>query len=89
MKIFTPVMKDSISGGFSWRMNFIKGVQGKAEIVDCIDDCDIFLISGVTMIDKSDFNRAKELGKKIVLRVDNVPRKSRNKRCSPHERLKE
>lgn len=90
-KIYLPNVstKHQVSGGWTWRRNFMKGIEGKAEIVDDVEACDIILISGITMVDKREVYRAKETGKKIVLRVDNVPRKSRNRRSSPHERLRE
>jgi glycosyltransferase involved in cell wall biosynthesis len=91
MKIYIPTNKpdDQIGGGFTFRRNFIKGCQGKAEIVNTLQECDVMLVSGITMVEGSLLTTARELKKKVVLRVDNVPRKSRNKRCTPHQRLQE
>lgn len=90
IKLYIPnISSGAVGGGWTFRNNLINGLQGKVSFVDDIDSCDIFFISGITMIDKSDIFEAKRQGKKIVLRVDNVPKKSRNKRSSPHERLKE
>ena len=49
----------------------------------------IVLIIGVTITTPSEIHEAKKDGKKIVFRVDNVPKKSRNRRQSPYERIKE
>ena len=40
---------------------------------------DRFFISGCTMVERDIVKAAKEAGKKIVLRVDNIPRNSRNR----------
>jgi len=90
MKIYNPnISKQQIGGGWTFRRNLEKALKDKAEFVDNWPECDIFLISSVTIVDKSEVFAAKKNGKKIVLRVDNMPRKSRNKRMSPHERMKE
>jgi glycosyltransferase involved in cell wall biosynthesis len=41
------------------------------------------------MVDKSEVAMASKAQKKIILRIDNMPRKSRNQRMSPHERMRE
>lgn len=90
MKIYAGNTKpDGIGGGFTFWRNFKKGMAQKVHFVDRWEDCDIFFITSVTTSEKNEVYQAKQAGKKIVLRVDNVPRKSRNKRSSPHERLKE
>jgi glycosyltransferase involved in cell wall biosynthesis len=58
-------------------------------IVDNWKDADIVFCFSITTLDKSEVYEAKKAGKKLVLRVDNIPRKSRNTRCSPVERLSE
>lgn len=68
-----------IGGGWTFLRNLKKGLEGKAIFVDTVEDCDIFFVSGVTMVTRETFNKAKELGKKIIVRVDNVPRNSRNR----------
>ena len=90
IKIYAPNSKpDGIGGGFSFYRNFRKGMNEKVFFVDSWQECDIVFITSITLIDKEEVYEAKQNGKKIVLRVDNVPRKSRNKRSSPHERLRE
>lgn len=90
MKIYAPTTKeDGIGGGFTFLRNFRKGMREKVHFVDNWEDCDIFFITGITIVNKDELHQAHSAGKRIVLRVDNVPRKSRNRRSSPHERLKE
>lgn len=90
IKIYiSNISKVSIGGGYSFLRNFKKGMQGKAEFVNRWQDSDVVFIFSVTTIDKNEVKEAKKAGKKIVMRVDNIPRKSRNKRQNPAERLKE
>ena len=81
--------KDSLGGGFTFLRNLKKGLNGKVEFVSKWQDCDIVFVFGITTIDKEEIHTAVNAGKKLVLRVDNIPRKSRNKRQSPVERLTE
>jgi len=92
MKIYIPNLNDNLNklgGGFTFLKNLYKGLNGKVEFVDNWVKCDIVFIFGITTIDKIDINNAINAGKKLILRVDNIPRRSRNKRQSPVERLKE
>jgi len=92
MKIYISKLKENLTkkgGGFTFVNNLYKGLNGKVEFVDNWRDSDIVFIFGITTIDKSEIHEAVNSGKKLVLRVDNIPRKSRNKRQSPAERLKE
>jgi len=90
MKIYNPnISKQTLGGGHTFRRNLEKALSGKVEFVNTWPECDIFLISSVTIVDKGEVHEAKKAGKKIVLRVDNMPRKSRNSRMSPAERMKE
>jgi len=81
--------KTAIGGGWTFIRNLKKGLRNKVEFVDNFKECDIFFIFGVTAVDKNEFHEAHRLNKKIILRCDNIPRKSRNRRQSPVERLKE
>ena len=60
-------------------MLFRSGISGLAEVVSTIEECDIFLISGVTMVQKDTVYKARDLKKKIIVRIDNCPRNSRNR----------
>ena len=82
-------IRDRIGGGFTFLRNFKKALHGKIQFVDNWKSCDIFFIFGITTIDKTETHKAINAGKKLVLRVDNIPRKSRNRRQSPAERLRE
>ena len=82
MKIVIPNdSQQTIGGGWSFRNNLTKGVRkiGSAEIVEKIEDADIVLIAGATMVSRDTVGMANALGKKIVLRIDNIPRNSRNR----------
>lgn len=68
-----------IGGGFSFIRNFHKGLIGKGERVSNWQEADICLIPSASMISKELFREVKNAGKKIVLRVDNIPRNSRNR----------
>ena len=81
--------KTAIGGGWTFIRNLKKGLRNKVEFVDNFKECDIFFIFGVTAVDKNEFHEAHRLNKKIILRCDNIPRKSRNKRQSPTDRLTE
>lgn len=90
MKIYNPnISKQGIGGGWTFLRNLNKALLGKIEFVNTWQECNIFFITSVTIVDKSEVFEAYKAGKKIVLRVDNMPRKSRNSRMSPHERMKE
>ena len=90
IKIYTPNNSNtSIGGGFSFLRNIKKALKDDIEFVDTWQECDIVFIFSITTIDKGEIHEAVENGKKLVLRVDNIPRRSRNKRQSPAERLEE
>lgn len=63
-------------GGWSWQSNFIKGAR---ELVCEYDEADIYFITSASMLERSEVEKAKADGKKIVLRVDNILRNSRNR----------
>jgi glycosyltransferase involved in cell wall biosynthesis len=72
--------KQSCGGGWTFLHNFTKGLDAsKMKIVDCWEACDVILITGVTMTDRDEMYAAKKAGRKIVLRVDNMPKDSRNR----------
>lgn len=89
MKIYVPnISSQSIGGGWTFLRNFQKALEGKATFVTSVEECDVYFITSVTMVDKAEVFRAQELQKRIVLRVDNMPRMSRNRRQSPHLRMR-
>ncbi len=65
-------LKDKYGGGWTWGRNFSKGF----ELVDKPEDCDVYVISSIAMLSKTS---EVPTNKKIVLRVDNVLKKSANR----------
>lgn len=71
-----------IGGGWSFISNFIQGIVNiKADVQLCEPEgADIVFIPSSSMVAKSDtVKQLKDSGKKIVLRVDNATRDSRNR----------
>lgn len=80
LKVYIPNnSSQEIGGGFTFRKNFSKGVAGQAEVVGCWCEADVVLIAGATMADRKEIIDAQHGGKRIVLRVDNMPKDSRNR----------
>jgi glycosyltransferase involved in cell wall biosynthesis len=81
MKIFIANNSNQVlGGGFSFISNFVNNLSKDIQIVDDWKNCDIYFMPSSSMVAKSDeVEMAKDLGKKIVLRVDNIPRNSRNR----------
>lgn len=80
MKIYIPQRdRDVIGGGFTFNRNIQKALKYDVQFVDKLEDCDIYFIAGATMAERVDVKWAKAIGKKIILRVDNIPRNSRNR----------
>lgn len=80
MKIALPIdSKQAIGGGFTFRRNLAKALRDKAEVVDTIEEADVVLLASSSMLNSETVEKANNLNKKIVLRVDNVPRNSRNR----------
>ena len=78
-RIYVPNnSKQSIGGGFTFFRNIQKGL-GADNFVTTWQDADVVLITGATMTDRQEMLDAKKAGKKIVFRVDNIPRDSRNR----------
>ena len=70
----------TIGGGWTFLSNFKKGAAGKVQFVADWKLCDIYLIMSCSAADRGEVASAKQAGKKIVLRVDNIPKRSRNKK---------
>lgn len=74
--------KQSIGGGWSFIANFKKGLivtNFRSPLVDDWRESDIVFIPSASMVSRDTVNIARMAGKKIVLRVDNIPRNSRNR----------
>lgn len=65
-----------LGGGWTFMRNFAKGL---GYISANYQDAEIFFISGASMLNREEVNQAKIDGKKIILRVDNAIRNSRNR----------
>ena len=90
IKIYLPnISKSQIGGGWTFIRNLKNGLKREVEFVDNVDDCHVYFITGPTIVNPPEAHEARRKSKAIVFRVDNVPRKSRNKRSTPHERMKE
>ena len=93
MKIYISNITDSngLGGGWTFLRNFHKGMNliPNVDFVNNWKDCDIIFVFGITTINKGEIHEAVKADKKLVLRVDNIPRPSRNKRMKPVERLAE
>jgi glycosyltransferase involved in cell wall biosynthesis len=69
-----------IGGGISFISNFRKAITPFGhQIVNDGEDYDLLFISGATLCDRETFVHAKENGKKIILRVDNILEDSKNR----------
>jgi len=82
IKIALPTdSKTILGGGNSFRRNFIKGLSfiKEASFVEDYLQADIALITSATMVSKETFRAIKEKGIKIVTRIDNAVRDSRNR----------
>lgn len=89
MKIYIPNISDQgIGGGWTFLRNLRHGLGDKVEFVDRWQDCDIYFIVSVTMTDRGELEEAYKAGKLIVFRVDNVPKKSRNKRSRVYDNMR-
>jgi glycosyltransferase involved in cell wall biosynthesis len=65
-----------VGGGWTFQSNLAKAMP---DYISNYDDASIYLIAGASMCDLEEVQRAKDDGKKIVLRCDNIPRNSRNR----------
>lgn len=63
-----------LGGGWTAARYLYEGLGGVS-----YDEADTYLICGPTMVERKDVVQAKQDGKKIVLRVDNAVRDSRNR----------
>ena len=81
MRVYLPkrARDDDMGGGWQFSRNIQQALKDKVEFVTDPVDTDIFFIPGPTLATRDEGKLAKAAGKKIVLRVDNVPRNSRNR----------
>lgn len=65
---------DRLGGGWSFMRNFVKGFA-----LYSYEEADIYFIPSASVVERAEVQQAKADGKKIVLRVDNAIRNSRNR----------
>lgn len=65
-----------IGGGWSFMNNFVKGM---GDAISNYAEADTYFICGPTMVERSEVEQAKKDGKKVVFRIDNAVRNSRNR----------
>lgn len=68
--------ENALGGGWSWVRNFSKIMS---ENISDYDSSDIYLIPSASMVSREEVIKAKDDGKKIILRCDNIIRNSRNR----------
>jgi glycosyltransferase involved in cell wall biosynthesis len=81
--------KNAIGGGWTFNKNLEKALGDKVQFTDSIEECDIYFVSGVTQAEKGDLDKAISLKKKIVFRVDNIPKPSRNRGMDSLAKMKQ
>lgn len=81
MKIKVPgIERLDVGGGGTFIRNIKKAIANFGDlIVNEGDDFDILLIAGASLCDREKATRAKQAGKKIILRVDNILEDCKNR----------
>jgi len=90
MKIITlNDSKQGIGGGWTFKRNLEKAMTNLGHsIVTNLDEADIAFVAGPTMVTRETIDRAEASNAKLIVRLDNVPRNSRNRNTGT-SRLKE
>lgn len=91
MKIYCPnISQQKIGGGFTFMKNFKRGMVNRGhQIVLLWAEADVVLVSSASTTDVNEIVEAKNAGKKIIFRVDNIPKKSRNKRGRIYDKMRQ
>jgi glycosyltransferase involved in cell wall biosynthesis len=72
--------KQKLGGGFTFRRNLAKGLKQLGhDVIEDYRTADVVVVSGVTMVDRATIKDIKTRKIKLVVRLDNVPRNSRNR----------
>lgn len=76
--------KQTLGGGFTFIRNLKKSFKlidtgNRFQFVDNPDECDIYFIAGSSMVKRDEVQGLKAKGKRVILRIDNIPRNSRNR----------
>lgn len=88
MKVYIPnCSTQSLGGGWTFIRNLMNGLRDSVQFVDTYDSADIVLICGVTLADRNEIEEIYKREIPIVFRVDNIPKKSRNKRGRVYDNM--
>jgi len=80
MKIYLPKRAGyGIGGCWSFVRNLTKALAKEVGFTNVLENCDVYFIPGPTIAQRDEVRKAKEMGKKVVLRVDGVPEDWRNR----------
>jgi glycosyltransferase involved in cell wall biosynthesis len=69
--------KQAIGGGWSFIDNLRKAIP--EDVTESYDEASVYFITSATMVQRDEVEKAFDDGKKIILRVDNAVRNSRNR----------
>lgn len=75
MQLFIPKLnKEGIGGGNTFVANFRREMEKYDKLTDSdLEGSDLMFVANPMWAEREDFEKAKSLGKPIVLRVDNIP----------------
>lgn len=81
IKLLNDSQGANLGGGWTFLRNLRKSFTYFPEIktVENIEGADICFVAGPTMVTRQTIDKVQELGKKLIVRLDNVPRNSRNR----------
>lgn len=81
MKIYLPNdSQQGLGGGWTFRRNLEKGlIQIGHEVTNNLSEASVALVASPTMVTKETIQQIKQSPAKLVVRLDNVPRNSRNR----------
>lgn len=76
--------KQSLGGGWSFIRNFKRAMHEEMDDVEVVEsdtllNPDVYFVASPSMVNRDLVTKAKESGKPVVLRLDNIPRNSRNR----------
>jgi hypothetical protein len=78
MKVYIAnYQPEKLGGGWSFARNFIKGMGDV--ITTNYNEANIYFITSPSMVQRHEVEQAKTDGKKVILRIDNIVRNSRNR----------
>ena len=73
--------KQTLGGGWTFLANLVQGLQRVDDVELCYDysEADTVLLPSSSMVNPATVEKCSNEGKKIFLRIDNMPRNSRNR----------